>query len=87
MDWFASQEKPVADQTPPRSDQTQAEPASVDQNITATPSESASLSNQDIDSLFAVEMPDWLSNLANPQRMQSPLQLVFLLSQVMNLRL
>jgi hypothetical protein len=58
MDWFAAQEKPVADQPP---GQTQGETASVDKNIFAAPTESAPLTNQDIDSLFAVDMPDWLS--------------------------
>jgi hypothetical protein len=58
MDWFTSQEKSVADQS---SGQTQGEAASVDKNIFPAPTESAPLSNQDIDSLFAVDMPDWLS--------------------------
>jgi len=40
---------------------TQGMPASADQNVFATSSDSSSLSNQDIDSLFAVDMPDWLS--------------------------
>jgi hypothetical protein len=64
MDWFKSQEKPSADQTPQPSGQTQSEPAPVDQNLFATPSDSSSLSNQDVDSLFAVDMPDWLSKPA-----------------------
>jgi hypothetical protein len=36
-------------------------PASADPNIFAASSDSATLSNQDIDSLFAVDMPDWLT--------------------------
>src|SRR5258706_1670529 len=61
MDWFTSQEKPAADQTPQPSGQTPSESASLDQN---TRNESSSLSNQDVDSLFAVDMPDWLSKPA-----------------------
>ena len=68
MDWLTSKDEPV-DESPlrfdedaqPTTDQPQGLPASVDQNIFATPSDSSSLSNQDIDSLFAVDMPDWLS--------------------------
>ncbi|MEP6895359.1 MAG: hypothetical protein ABI986_07110, partial [Chloroflexota bacterium] len=69
MDWFAAQAKP-ADNVPAQFDnfqsgfpeQTQDEPAPIDQNIFVAPGNSASsLSNQDIDSLFDVEMPDWLS--------------------------
>lgn len=57
MDWFAGTEQP-ADQkpvpaTPPLS------PFEADRF--STPSEPASLSNRDVDSLFSVEMPDWLS--------------------------
>jgi len=36
-------------------------PASGDQNIFTSARDSSSLSNQDVDSLFAVDMPDWLS--------------------------
>ena len=69
MDWSTSKDKPV-DEAPLRFDdfaqptpsvQPQGLPASVDQNLFSTPSDSSSLSNQDIDSLFAVDMPDWLS--------------------------
>jgi len=42
-------------------DQTQGEPASTESNVFASASESASLSSQDVDSLFSVDMPDWLS--------------------------
>ena len=42
-------------------DQTQDVPASVNENIFSSASDSSSLSNQDVDSLFAVEMPDWFS--------------------------
>ena len=68
MDWFTSKDKPADDVsqqfddlTSQVADQTQGMPASVDQNILSTPNDSAPLSNQDIDSLFAVDMPDWLS--------------------------
>jgi len=68
MDWFTSKDKPADDVsqqfddlTSQAADQTQGMPASFDQNILSTPSNSAPLSNQDIDSLFAVDMPDWLS--------------------------
>jgi len=68
MDWFTSKDKPAEDaplkfdeMTSQAPDQTQGMPASVDQSLFSTPSDSSPLSNQDIDSLFAVDMPDWLS--------------------------
>jgi len=42
-------------------DQSQDRSASDDQNIFTSAHDSSSLSNQDVDSLFAVDMPDWLS--------------------------
>ena len=77
--WPAS-EKPVEkrklDEAPSRRkglltpDQTQNEPVSetgpgvpVDENVFSTPSDST-LANQDVDALFAVDMPDWLSQPA-----------------------
>ena len=41
--------------------QTPDTPAFDDQNAFASASDSGALSNQDVDSLFAVDMPDWLS--------------------------
>jgi hypothetical protein len=57
MDWFAgtgrpSNEKPA--ETPPQA-------APFESDFFSTPSEPSSLSNQEVDSLFSVEMPDWLS--------------------------
>ncbi|MBN2118853.1 MAG: hypothetical protein JW730_19950 [Anaerolineales bacterium] len=52
LDWFATQDKPVEEQPAP--------PAPVS-DISSAPGEPASLENQDVDSLFSVEMPDWLS--------------------------
>ena len=76
-DWFSAREQPAQKRKPDEvsgqpvrgqaSDQTQPEPVAdtpqgvpADQNIFSTPSES-SLANQDVDALFAVDMPDWLS--------------------------
>jgi hypothetical protein len=57
MDWFAQVDKPVEDQ-----------PANV-ADIFAAPGEAAPLSNQDVDSLFSTEMPDWLSR-AEPEAVE-----------------
>ena len=68
-DWFASQQQSAADKRklgevsgPPSAQQpsSQEEPVPADQDVFATPIES-SLANQDVDALFAVDMPDWLS--------------------------
>jgi len=40
---------------------TQGKPASDESNVFAPASDSASLSSQDVDSLFSVDMPDWLA--------------------------
>ena len=77
MDWFASPESTANelkfDQAPSQPagleafDQTQEMPASspqgtpAEQDFFATPTDSAPLGNQDVDALFAVDMPDWLS--------------------------
>lgn len=53
-----TQESFVSAQDEPVADTRQGAPA--DQNIFSTPSDS-SLANQDVDALFAVDMPDWLS--------------------------
>jgi len=73
MDWFTSKDQQAdeaslnvdnmqndlsASQT---FDLSQGMPAALDQNISSSASDSSALSNQDVDSLFAVDMPDWLS--------------------------
>jgi hypothetical protein len=54
MDWFSSSGQAEREKASPAA-------APFESDIFSTPSEPASLSNQDIDSLFSVEMPDWLS--------------------------
>ncbi len=65
LDWFAEHDKSVeaepAQIESDASDQTQAEPASAGSEFSAPESDSASLSSQDVDSMFDVDMPDWLS--------------------------
>ena len=58
MDWFTGIEQPADKKS------TAATPPSTpfEGDPFSTPSEPASLSSQDVDSLFSVEMPDWLSN-------------------------
>ncbi|HSL44480.1 MAG TPA: hypothetical protein VK897_13675 [Anaerolineales bacterium] len=55
LDWFNQQDQP-ADEKAVRS--TESAPFA---DIFSTPAEPAPLSNQDVDSLFSAEMPDWLS--------------------------
>ena len=60
------QETPQADEEPTPStpalyDLTQDRPAAIDTSLFGPSSDSAPLSNQDVDSLFSMEMPDWLS--------------------------
>jgi hypothetical protein len=57
MDWFTGTEQPPDAKPAPATPQ----PARSESDFFSTPSEPASLSNQDVDSLFSVEMPDWLS--------------------------
>lgn len=57
LDWFTAKEK-TADEKPP---QTTPEPASVEPDLAAAPPDSSSMSSQEVDSMFAVEMPDWLA--------------------------
>ncbi len=52
------QETPQADEGPTPSTPV---PATIDASLFAPSSDSASLSNQDVDSLLSMEMPDWLS--------------------------
>ena len=53
-----AQETPQADEEPPASTPV---PATIDTSLFAPASDSASISNQDVDSLLSMEMPDWLS--------------------------
>jgi len=55
MDWFSG--KADREKTPPSTPQKNP----FESDIFSTPEEPAPLSNQDVDSLFSVEMPDWLS--------------------------
>jgi len=84
-DWFREADKPPRfDQaqrelsTPQSFDLTQGKPVPLEQGDAPAPAESASLSNQDIDSLFSVTMPDWLSHPepgaegAPPSKVEAP---------------
>jgi hypothetical protein len=62
MEWFSSSNQPPQEKTPPSTPAL----APVGSDLPSTPSESSSLSNEDVDSLFSVEMPDWLSR-AEPE--------------------
>jgi len=53
MDWFKSQDEQPSLSTP--------EPASAQPNIPPSNNAISSISSQDVDSMFSVEMPDWLS--------------------------
>jgi len=55
------QETHQADEEPTASALVPATPATIDASLFAPASDSASLSNQDVDSLLSMEMPDWLS--------------------------
>ena len=57
MDWFAGTEQPVDEKPVSATPQ----PAPFESDFFSTPSEPSTLSNQEVDSLFSVEMPDWLS--------------------------
>jgi hypothetical protein len=57
MDWFSGSGQPEREKTPPSTPQA----TPFESDIASIPSQPASLSNQDVDSLFSVEMPDWLS--------------------------
>ena len=63
MDWFSGGAQTPREKTPPSAPQT----APFESDVFSTASEpQASLSNEDVDSLFSVEMPDWLSR-AEPE--------------------
>jgi hypothetical protein len=57
MDWFAGSGQP-ADEKP---DETTPQTSPFESDFLSGPSEPSSLSSQEVDSLFSVEMPDWLS--------------------------
>src|SRR6266508_4347470 len=57
MDWFSGAGKPADEKQVPATPQ----PAPLESDFFSTPSEPAALSNQEVDSLFSAEMPDWLS--------------------------
>ena len=57
LDWFSSASQPPKEKTPPPASQM----APFDAGVLSTPEESGALSNQDVDSLFSVDLPDWLS--------------------------
>ncbi|HEX2994532.1 MAG TPA: hypothetical protein VHP14_06900 [Anaerolineales bacterium] len=66
MDWFGAQGKPAEEQPVPTAGTAPVAPqpdpfAELFPGTPGTSSEPASLSSQDVDSLFSVEMPDWLS--------------------------
>jgi len=78
FDWLEpSQESPPGDEEPLLPSDTPA-PATIDSSLFSPASDSASLSNQDVDSLLSMEMPDWLSrpepgaSEASPQETASP---------------
>ena len=82
-DWFASREQPAdklkSEERPvqpagqPVYDQTPGTPVPVDQNVVSSEADSP-LGNQDVDALFAVEMPDWLSQ-PEPASTEIPAQM------------
>ena len=57
MDWLSEQGKPAEEENVP----TQGEPASSQPAFELSSGDSSSASAQDVDSLFDMEMPDWLS--------------------------
>jgi hypothetical protein len=58
MDWFTQREKPREERALPSEREAQPAPFA---DFLAPKEEPAALSNQDVDSLFSEEMPDWLS--------------------------
>jgi hypothetical protein len=57
MDWFKGTSQPAGEEPLP----SKPKPVSIESNLFTPSSEASPLSNQDVDSLFSVEMPDWLS--------------------------
>lgn len=60
MDWFTGMDQP-ADQTPARGTEPSTPQPSPFSDVFSTSGEPPSASGQDVDSLFSVEMPDWLA--------------------------
>ncbi|HLO32007.1 MAG TPA: hypothetical protein VK249_22850 [Anaerolineales bacterium] len=62
MDWFAQAKQPADEKTiPPAGTPPTSPPPTPFSELLATPGEPSTPSNQDVDSLFSMEMPDWLS--------------------------
>ena len=57
MDWFTGTRQPAEEKPAPVTPQ----PAPFESNPFSTPSQPPALSNQEVDSLFSAEMPDWLA--------------------------
>jgi hypothetical protein len=57
MDWFTGTAQPADEKPVPATPQ----PGPFESDFFSTPAEPSTLSNQEVDSLFSVEMPDWLS--------------------------
>ena len=73
---FTQEEKPAEEQPPLSSffpAQDQAEPASVDPGMFSTGSSSSVPSAEEVNSLFSIEMPDWLSQ-AEPAKQEDTAQ-------------
>ena len=82
MDWFTPKDRTEDEKAvpPAGTEPSTLQPAPFS-DIFSTPSEPAPLSNQDVDSLFSVDMPDWLSQpeprteeAASPQAAAVPAQ-------------
>jgi hypothetical protein len=58
LNWFTDKDQPREEEPAPASDTPQPPPFS---DIFSTPGEPPSAASQDVDSLFSVEMPDWLA--------------------------
>jgi hypothetical protein len=63
---------PEAREEEEQAPRSQPEHASVDSNLPAPAGDSATLSNQDVDSLFSVDMPDWLSHPTTEETAKPP---------------
>lgn len=78
FDWLEPSQEPPRRQEEPFLPSGTPVPAAIDSGLFSPASDSASLSNQDVDSLLSMEMPDWLSRAdpgaseASPQETASP---------------
>ncbi|HET6594893.1 MAG TPA: hypothetical protein VFG81_04685 [Anaerolineales bacterium] len=68
MGWFSSAGKAEGKKILSSAPQT----SPFERDISSVPEEPASLSNQDVDSLFSVDMPDWLSQTETETAVPSP---------------